>query len=225
MNPLPEDPERPYPTYQMDSFDATSYVETVIAMSIAETFADFEILMNRLRYKNGDIGFMARNHFIGADWIPENTRQGLIRDITELIVSGLKPREKCLQLLMTPIDREEWFRRKFSIEIKAPVYISRLQYIPRKVIMTMPLEMARIPSATVANFVRDGRHMRKIVGTEIDVSHQGILIRKGDGRLYLRHASSLHRRVVEEDFYDFLESQKQLLGVNFQQVLMPERGR
>ena len=46
--------------------------------------------------------------------------------------------------------------------------------------------------------------LKQKAGTEIDISHTGFLIKK-DGKLYLRHASSVAGKVVDNDFEKYIE--------------------
>ena len=46
--------------------------------------------------------------------------------------------------------------------------------------------------------------LKEKIGTEADVSHTGFLIKKND-KLYLRHASSVAGKVVDNDFEKYIE--------------------
>ena len=54
------------PLIRFDAFDCTTFVETVIANGDIET-------LNQIRYKDGQIGFLNRNHFIESDWLVNNS--------------------------------------------------------------------------------------------------------------------------------------------------------
>jgi hypothetical protein len=199
------------PLFRFDAFDGPSYVNTVLASALTGTLVDFELLMNRLRYKNGEVDFFKRNHFISADWIPNNTKDGFIRDATADVLS---PGGDCAELLKTPIDRKGWYKKMHNLDVDAEFTAPVLPYITREALLTLPSLRARIPNGAVVNFLRDGRHMRPLIGTELEVQQQSFVIRKKDGRLVLRHARSRNFGILEEDFVEFLWSQPQILGVN-----------
>lgn len=76
----------------------------------------------------------------------------------------------------------------------------------------------RIPSGSVITMVRPDWALKKWIGTNMNVSHQGLAIRK-DGKLFLRHASVLYQKVIDEDFVDYFSrysTASSLKGFNVQ---------
>lgn len=71
------------PLVRLDGFDCTTFVETVLAAAKSKNVAEFEKTLQRIRYRNGQVGFATRNHFPCVDWIPQNSRNGILTDITE----------------------------------------------------------------------------------------------------------------------------------------------
>ena len=53
------------PLIRYDAFDCTTFVETVLADGDLKK-------LNKIRYKNGEIDFLNRNHFIESDWLMNN---------------------------------------------------------------------------------------------------------------------------------------------------------
>ena len=53
------------PLIRFDAFDCTTFVETVLANGDIRK-------LNRIRYQNGNVGFLNRNHFIETDWLHNN---------------------------------------------------------------------------------------------------------------------------------------------------------
>jgi len=86
--PLGEGPGSRYdagPLSRLDGFDCTTFVETVLALARSRAVREFEKTLIQIRYRGGKVGFAQRNHFPCVDWIPENTRQGVVTDITATI--------------------------------------------------------------------------------------------------------------------------------------------
>ena len=54
------------PLIRFDAFDCTTFVETVLANGDVDK-------LNRIRYQDGNIGFLNRNHFIESDWLQNNS--------------------------------------------------------------------------------------------------------------------------------------------------------
>jgi hypothetical protein len=66
--------------------------------------------------------------------------------------------------------------------------------------------------------VRPDWPLKQWIGTNMNVSHQGIVIRK-DGVLYLRHASLTYKKVIDESFVDYFSQyspESSLKGFNVQ---------
>lgn len=86
------------PLYRLDGFDCTTFVETILALATTElsknqnkktTLRNFQKKINDIRYKNGEVSFYTRNHFISADWIPNNVAAGHVKDISHEIATRI----------------------------------------------------------------------------------------------------------------------------------------
>jgi hypothetical protein len=197
-DPLGEEKGRdPDPRFRADTFDCTTYVESVVALSVRRNHEDIRAVMDQIRYKYGVVDFVQRNHFTSTDWIPNNVQAGFIKDVTrELFPDDAKKSN-------TRIDRSAWFWKIHKLRVERPVVRSNLNYVRADAFLDDPEKLQRIPSGTIVTFLNPERRLVSRIGTDYDVSHQGFLIHK-DGELYLRHASSAAGRVVEERFADYL---------------------
>ena len=65
------------PLYRFDTFDCTTFVETVVSLSLSKDVDAFENAMNRIRYEGGEVEFLKRNHFPSLQWIPNNLSNGI----------------------------------------------------------------------------------------------------------------------------------------------------
>lgn len=68
------------PLFTFAQSDCVVFAEHVYAMSLAYDWRSFFAMLQRIRYKNGEIGNMTRNHFSLVDWDENN--HWLVRDIT-----------------------------------------------------------------------------------------------------------------------------------------------
>lgn len=105
------------PLYRFDAFDCTTYVETVLALATAKKASEFEKRLMRIRYREGKISFLERNHFPCVDWIAQNTQSGLLTDITNEIG---KPWGTAIA--SAKITKKQWFE-------KLPLSIIRVEGI------------------------------------------------------------------------------------------------
>lgn len=233
------------PLYRFDLFDCTTFVETITALSISADFDGFTQSLDRIRYENAQISYTTRNHFPSLDWIPNNINAGIFNDITDEIgtAGGIAP-----EWAEAEIDKKTWYAKKQASQLsvsetdakKRATLLSewrhegdafekqtaRLKFLRITRIFEIGVDdvLANIPSGTIVNMVTPGWNIRDpkdgSLITQMNVSHQGIAIRKND-TLYLRHASQDSQKVVEVPFKDylsrFIESRK-VKGINLLEV-------
>jgi hypothetical protein len=186
--------EDPDPRIRLDAFDCTTFVETSMAFSLADNYAEAKGLLDVIRYRGGNAHFMHRRHFPESEWIPELIQMGFFEDITrrvggdEVIVETKK------------LNPSLWAKRRKNILGELPE-----ERIPtgESFLDVWPLKKAhqgheKIPPGTILNLVRVNR--KRI---PVRVSHQGLVIRKEE-RLYLRHAADrMYHAVVDEPLEKF----------------------
>ena len=63
------------PLIRFDAFDCTTFVETSLADGDIEK-------LNNIRYKDGEIDFLSRNHFIESDWLINNS--DMVKNVSSL---------------------------------------------------------------------------------------------------------------------------------------------
>jgi hypothetical protein len=223
------------PLYRFDLFDCTTYVETIMALSLSRDVVDFEKNMDEIRYVNGEVGFLTRNHFTDLQWIPNNVRNGYLREInTEIApVSEIKTARaminftgwiqslKVENLVIPHATHEE--KEKLLTELREeakdiPSEEASVDYLPISYLVKNPSLLTRVPHGAIVNFVRPNWDLTDVAGTHQNISHQGFLFWKGK-TLMLRHASSSgEKKVLEVSFLTYLKSflnHPTLKGVHF----------
>lgn len=206
-------------TVNLREMDCTTFVENVV--SLAKTVRDgepsFEKFcrnLRQLRYREGRItGYTARLHYT-TDWIYENERKGLVRDITERV--GGKPLPLNLSFMSTHPDSYRQLKdnagriaeiREKEKEISAR---SCYYYIPKAEIDSLS---HNIKSGDMIGFVTT------ING--LDLSHVGIACRE-NGKLTFIHAStSAAKRVIinEEPLSSYVKRIKTNKGIMIVRLL------
>lgn len=221
--PLGEGPTGKYdqdPLYRFDTFDCTTYVETIMALARAHNVDEFEDLLNNIRYENGNIDYLTRNHFTDLQWIPQNIQNGQLLEINHEVVS---PNE--IKIATAEINFPGWLRSIKIDQIMAPeasieerrqlledlhgearnysIQTASVSYVAIKTLVAKPSLLDRIPTSSLVNFVRPNWDLTEVAGTHQNISHQGFLFRKGKV-LLLRHAST-SGKVEELPFIDYLK--------------------
>jgi len=202
------------PLFRFDTFDCTTYVETMLALAHAHSVADFAQHMDDIRYENGVVDYVTRNHWPSLQWVPNNIRNGYLRDITRELYAPLNVKvaraiidvpnsyrfmrvEDLRVPGLTPAERlqrtEEWRAegQRFSAQE------ATIDYVPIDWIMQNPSWVQKIPHGSVINFVRPNWDLTQSIGTHMNVSHQGLVFRRGQ-QVLLRHASSSGSKLVTE---------------------------
>lgn len=75
----PESPEEF--RVSLTQFDCVTYMETVLALALAETVDEFFDALRRIRYDAGEISWARRNHYM-VDWTRNNEASGFVKDLT-----------------------------------------------------------------------------------------------------------------------------------------------
>jgi hypothetical protein len=172
-------------------FDCLTFVETVVALAGCmnlqqESFETFKKWLRRIRYREGRLqGYPSRLHYF-CDWIYDNNRKGILRDVTAEI--GGRPWRKPLTFMTThpdlyaPLRSAGNLRRMKAIERK----ISRraLFFIPKK-------DLGRLEHR-----IREGDLIAITTNTDgLDAQHVGFAARVKN-HIHLLNASSAEGKIV-----------------------------
>jgi hypothetical protein len=140
------------PLIRFDTFDAKTFVETVVAERMAKTNNEFLVkyYLNKIRYFAGNIGFQSRNHIFSSDWIPNNSwflRRSLF-PYTE-VKTGL-------------IDRSKWFSKTKSLILYEDTRNISLDYVPFEKIDEFDMQ-----DESIVFIIRDFSDEKSVNGTDL----------------------------------------------------------
>lgn len=167
------------PLIRFDAFDCTTFVETVLAGGDVNKLTD-------IRYKNGEVDFLNRNHFIETDWLQNNS------DLVENVSNAYGK----VSVRTVTIDKQNWLKAVHKIyEDVSPVTVE-LEYISYD-------DLKRIDNkeTLIVLFISGKSEKSDKIGTDLAVVHMGLLL---PGGVTLRHASSKYGYVMDADFYDYV---------------------
>jgi hypothetical protein len=163
--------------------DCFTFIDYVEAMRRSTSFAAFKENLRRVRYQNGVVDYKNRNHFF-SDWILFN-KDG-IEDVTGTIGAG---KAKMAVKLLNSAEGSQPLLPGIAARKREVIYI--------------PSELI---DAKILSRLTTGDYLGVYTAQEnLDVSHVGIVIRKGP-RILFRHASSQerYRRVIDQDLKTYL---------------------
>jgi hypothetical protein len=231
------------PLYRLDGFDCQTLVETVMALSLADNLTDFKNLMLKIRYANGQAIFNQRNHFPSADWLPNNTNNGFITDITATIAG-----KNNTAISRVYINRQQWYCHLTAASIQIPgltaaqiaIKLAQLHsqsdhaintwasihYLPRTalIINGRPNEtlLKKIPDGAIILFVNHPANEIQLIGTQLNVTHMGYAIWQNN-TLYFREASSELNQVTDVNLIRYLQDHPWFKGISIWRIVTPAK--
>jgi hypothetical protein len=206
-------------------YNCTTFVETVAALSQSDSPDQFITRLIAIRYKEGAANFYARNHLPESDWIPNNQKAGILKDITTSIA---QTHGFVAQISRKEIPRNKWLNarakqegvlknlRNIASTREEAAEIPIQAEVPYIKLSQLKEVVAEIPDGTVINLVHDADNRHTGV-----ITHQGFLIREGN-QYFLRHASN-NGIIRNSELFNYLAKlQKQkkrwpVVGVNLNQ--------
>lgn len=237
------------PLYRADAFDCETFVDTVLALAFANNLPSFKQCIRNIRYRNGHVSFIERNHFASLDWNINNQRQGYTKDITRQITDiANRPVAKTATAL---INKPQWYNqlKEDAIQIdnisdiEKAARLNQLKqsarqlkaieattpYIPLSVLfdkvgLANQHIFKQIPNASIIEIVRPNWDLREQIGTCLNISHMGFAI-WDKGTLMYREASSVHNRTIDVPLEDYLRNaldSPTIKGINVQ-IVLPEK--
>lgn len=201
--------------YQVDKLDCVTFVEIVLALAKIipsdnyKTFSsDFENMLAAIHYTGRKRQFICRNHFMCLDWIPNN--QFIVEDITLSLYANAKIAE-------AKIDKLSWLKKHNifkSQELILPVELeeawvcklAKVAYLETKTILDQYERLyTLLPDATIFNIVRPNWDLKEQIGTNLNISHLGFVLKSEGKKLIFYHATSVdEKQVVKQELRDYL---------------------
>ena len=149
--------------------------------------------LQRIRYRDGIVSMVTRNHYTIADWIPNNSF--LFEDITDRLGEG-----KAAVPLHQVCKRTKFFEKK-GVEVDIPDEVVADHYIPKE---NLPQVLDELQNADFVNIIR-GNEKSQYAG------HVGMIAIADDGTVDFLHSTP--PTVREQPIMEYLNSSKRHLGV------------
>ena len=198
----------PDPTIDFARTDCMTFCEHTLALAISHNYHEMYNNLQKIRYKDGMIGYTTRNHYTIVDWLPNNS--WLLEDVTSKVGAG--------------------YAKEITKEIDRPAFY-RNNGVPEKDLAAAPqkkkLTIHYIPTRSIMEISDSlrGGEIVSIITTHPAVfsAHMGIIIRDQWDNLIFRHASSSEQtnEVMDErlsDYVNKLSQSKSRVGMLFMRV-------
>ncbi len=195
----------------LHGLDCTTFVENVLAFSflLRQKESSFDAFVKNLeviRYKDGTLnGYASRLHYF-SEWIANNAKKGLLKDITGEI--GGSEITKDIDFMSTHRDLYLFLDDDANFEkIKASE-----NYLNSQAICVL----AQNKIVENEHLIQSGDIIALATSINgLDVTHTGIATREKDGRIHLLHAStgSMEVEVSKKPLAEYLKGIKSNTGI------------
>ncbi len=199
LGEMPFEPYDPQPIYCLDRSDCLVYSEHTYAMALGSDWPRFMAMLQRLRYRDGQIGVATRNHYTEADWNISN--RWLVEDITAQVAGD------SAQKFKQKIDRARFLRSSFNLDVDIPVENREDVFLPYREIDRADPELRE---GDFVNIVRGhppaegaASNENEIFGGSAWVGHVGLVVRGEGGSLNFIHSTK--PKVREQTFASLVE--------------------
>jgi len=193
LGEFPYETHDPDPMYCLAKSDCVTFSEHTYAMAFARDWASFFRILQRLRYKDGRVGMLTRNHETVCDWDRNNA--WLFMDATRTLGQGKQ------WVAMSVFWRPSRFFSQFGIGQDLPDVRLTDAYIPRRNIGKVLAEL------------RDGDFVNVIRGDGPNqwCGHVGIIGHGPGGEVHFIHSS--RPAVREQPLVEYLAGHRSVLGL------------
>ncbi|HLT50515.1 MAG TPA: N-acetylmuramoyl-L-alanine amidase-like domain-containing protein [Arenibacter sp.] len=195
----------------LQGMDCTTYVENVLAFSLMleqqkKDFGAYTKNLETIRYKDGKLdGYASRLHYF-SEWIANNEKKGLLKDITSEI-GGIESTKE-IDFMSTHRELYPFLKDQENYK-KIQESEQFLRSIP---ICILPQDQIQAKE----HLIRTGDIIALTTSIKgLDITHTGIASREADGRIHLLHAST-GSKVVELSklpLVDYLKGIKSNTGI------------
>ncbi|MBK7104334.1 MAG: DUF1460 domain-containing protein [Ignavibacteriae bacterium] len=179
------------------------------------TFEDYQKELTNIRYRNGAIDqYPSRLHY-ASDWLYDNAKRGIVKDITKEIGGILY--DKKIDFMSTHADSYKQLKNnlKFIEEMKSiedSINSRKYYYIPENFI------------ECVESKIQNGDVILLTTGIDgLDISHTGIAVKMDDGRIHFMHAPLKDKKIeiTKLPLSDYAKSVERHTGIMVGRVIEP----
>jgi hypothetical protein len=160
------------PMFSLDHSDCTVFIEHTYAMALSQSWDEFFWMLQRIRYRDGIVGVVTRNHFTELDWNVAN--RWLVTDVSAQLAGPDGPS------YTTTVDRATFLKTRHQTQADIPVETSRQAYVPKAQAPALMQQMREGDHLNVVSLLSDGTTM---------VTHVGLVVLGPDGERHFLHSS------------------------------------
>jgi Protein of unknown function (DUF1460) len=194
----------------LKTFDCVTFVENMVALTetrraLLPNFDIFKQKLTNVRYRSGQIDYAARLHYF-SDWLFENEKRGILKDITHDIGGENFPKT----VFYMSQKRDTLYGNMAD-----PTTFAAMKTVENAITKRPKFYIPKEDIPDVESKIKDGDIIAVTNRLEgMDIAHTGFAIWK-KGRVYMLHASSQFRKVIVTDvpLADYLMKNKSQTGI------------
>lgn len=160
------------PLYILEESDCVVFCEHTYAMALSSNWPEFFAMLQRIRYKEGQISVVTRNHYTEADWNLSN--DWLVEDITEQLAGA-----SAVEFSQT-INLANFLEKYFDLQVDIESRTHVDYYVPWQQVAEIADELQ---PGDFVNVVRAKPGQGAYVG------HTGLIAKTPDGTTTLLHST------------------------------------
>ncbi|MCC6546965.1 DUF1460 domain-containing protein [Candidatus Sumerlaeota bacterium] len=174
------------PLFCIEKSDCVVFSEHTYAMALSKDWPTFFRMLQRIRYKNGEIGVASRNHYTEADWDRNNS--WLVKDISaELAGDRAQP-------FAQKIDRARFLKKRYQIDRDIPVQNFKDVYVPWDKVAEIE---DQLQEGDFVNVMRSSGDPSSAYA-----GHVGLIVKGPNGEVHFLHSTP--PRVKEQPLSEFI---------------------
>jgi len=194
----------PDPIYCLSRSDCLTFCEHMFSMALSRDWWSFLRTLQRLRYRDGVISMLTRNHYTIADWDRNNAF--LFEDLTATLGGG------AAAVPLKQVCKRAAFFAKFGIGQDIPDEPIADHYIPKE---NVPGILGELRDGDFVNIIRGDADSQY-------AGHTGLIAHAPDGTVDFLHSAS--PAVREQPLTDYLTKDRKCLGIKILR-LRPDAAR
>src|SRR5262245_53222360 len=109
LGEMPFEPYDPQPIYCLGKSDCLVFTEHTYAIAPSHNWPSFMKMLQRIRYRDGNLGVVTRNHYTEADWNTSN--RWLVEDMTAKLAGDTAVK------FHEAIDRSKFFKNRYKLDV------------------------------------------------------------------------------------------------------------
>lgn len=196
----------------LTGLDCTTFLENTLTLSRCikkqkTSFEDYKNELTFLRYRHGKIdGYPSRLHYF-SDWIYNNTKKEIVRDVTEEI--GGKPVKFNVFFMSKNPDKYKHLTETPSF---IPIISKQERAINKRTYYYIPKEKVQ----SIESKIQNGDLIAITTNIPgLDIGHVGIAVKENDGRIHFLHAPLAGSKVQisEKPLPEYLTAIKKHTGI------------